>query len=209
MECFKYIPSDIYKEILFLADPEDIVNLSIINKYALQICDNSFYKEYIKTNFKQSFDKSDIPNNLTGKIVLHMLIKGITVSCEAMNIFEKKSIIKFNFTVFFEDTLNDIFCRINCIMRNKFYLSYVYKIIIIGKVDHKNVALILDVSNNYTDQLDISTDVIISSIETINTLGYKTDSLSFSSAQLIRKILPDSWFYFSIFKIWVYVICFN
>ena len=45
------LPSDIYKEILSLLDPKALLNISITEKYSLNICDNNFYYNYINKNY--------------------------------------------------------------------------------------------------------------------------------------------------------------
>ena len=66
----KTIPKETYQKILKLLEPPDLLRICETNKYAQNICDNNFYREYIKKKYNPSyfgFDKWDnnIFNNKT------------------------------------------------------------------------------------------------------------------------------------------------
>jgi hypothetical protein len=80
MEYFEYIPSEIYEETLFLLEPDDIFHVCSTNQYALTICDNKFYQEYIHRNFDPKFyglENFVLPKGLNWKQFLNISTIGI------------------------------------------------------------------------------------------------------------------------------------
>jgi hypothetical protein len=55
MNCFEYLPIEIYKEYLFRVDTKVVIYACITNKYILSICDDKFYQEYIQRIFNPQF----------------------------------------------------------------------------------------------------------------------------------------------------------
>jgi hypothetical protein len=45
------VPIEIYKEVLFLLSPDDVISTCHTNKYAKEICNEEFYHHYIILNF--------------------------------------------------------------------------------------------------------------------------------------------------------------
>jgi hypothetical protein len=45
------VPIEIYKEVLFLLSPDDVISTCHTNKYAKEICNEEFYQHYIMLNF--------------------------------------------------------------------------------------------------------------------------------------------------------------
>jgi hypothetical protein len=80
MNYLKYIPSEIYKESLFLVRPKDIFLVCSTNKYAVTICDDKFYQEYIHRNLDPSFyglEKFLLPEGLNWKQFFNISTIGI------------------------------------------------------------------------------------------------------------------------------------
>jgi hypothetical protein len=195
MDYFEYIPSEIYEETLFLLEPDDIFRVCSTNQYALTMCDNKFYQEYIHRNFDPKFyglEKFTLPVGLNWKQFFNILVYGITLSGDAK--YLANNIGKIQVTINFKDTPRDIWNNVITIANKIFEDMYVVNIVIIANTGTKNMRLILFRSHSY---LDISSD----SIERQSTAKYNRQLVPFNTP--ISQISEDKNFYFDMVKFWV------
>jgi hypothetical protein len=201
MDYFPCLPPEIYQQILYFLDPNEVIESYGTNKYTLTIYDEVFYQEYIKRNFNLSFN--GMQNNLTYKQLLYILVNGRTFSCETRDI-SCGDIIKINVKIHFEDTLKDIYSNINKSIRQKSKYSFLFRAVIMGKIEDKNVALIPHWHAGHITDVPILTESTTIATEFMTKFDYIYGNPLLPATLLINEISSDKLFYFNILKIWVY-----
>jgi hypothetical protein len=200
MNYLKYIPSEIYKESLFLVRPKDIFRVCSTNKYAITICDDKFYQEYIHRNLDPSFyglENFLLPEGLNWKQFFNILVYGITLPAEVLDTRLVYNIEKTKVNIALEDTLRDIWNNVKIIINNMYGNMAPGTILIIANTDtgEKMGLFIYGISASLA-VLDYQTDTIQEDIYAPKIQKIPIDA---PMSQIGKN------FYFTMDKIWVHI----
>jgi hypothetical protein len=153
MDYFRSVPSEIYREALFLLEPKDVFHVCGTNKYALTICDDEFYREYIDRNFDPRFyglEKFLLPAGLNWNQFLNILVYGITLSGDIKD-YRANIIDKIKVTINLKDTLRNIWTNVTTIINNTYKNLAIITIVIVANIGTKNMRLILFQFHSYLE----------------------------------------------------------
>jgi hypothetical protein len=201
MEYFRNVPSEIYKEVLFLVEPKYIFRACSTNQYALNICDETFYREYVDRNFDPNFyglENFVLPTDLNWEQFLNSLIYGITLPIEVMEYRRPYNIAKRKVTIDLKDTMQDIRNKIISALYNKDKFAPIRMTLIIANIGTEKIGLLLYSENAYLATLDTPTDTIVQHVTSKNEVAVALDTP-------IIQISRGENFYFNMEKIWVWV----
>jgi hypothetical protein len=198
MNYFDSLPVEIYKEALFAVSPGAVEQMCNIDRRALSICDERFYKEYIQRNFDPKFyglEEFTLPEHLKWKTFLNILVDGITILGEIISQPDKSVVSKISLNIRFEDRLKNIWDNVKKIVADKCSNMMLLDLKLIGTSKDKKVFLIME------DYLaEISLDEPTSPVQMCNPFA----QMGSMDAQ-ITKINFGEFFYFGLEKICVYI----
>jgi hypothetical protein len=190
------VPSEIYREALFLLEPKEVFHVCVTNKYALTICDDEFYREYIDRKIDPRFyglEKFFLPAGLNWNQFLNILVYGMTLSGDIKD--PRANIIdKIKVTVNLKDTLRDIWNNVTTIINNTYKNLDIVTIVIVANIGTKTMRLILFQFHSY---LETPSD----SIENQSRRANVRQSMPIDTP--MSQIGEDGNFYFNMVKFWV------
>jgi hypothetical protein len=145
MNHFERLPSEIYKEILFVINPKDIMHACNINQYASSICNDKFYQQYIQRNFdpkKFGLEEFVLPLHLNWKIFLDILVNGVKFPVNIILESDRSSVSKTTANIRLDDTLQDIQKTLEKMLTDKYPNMRLYNLKLISASRGKKVLFI-------------------------------------------------------------------
>jgi hypothetical protein len=211
MDYLSSVPLELYIETLYLVPPENILSVCSTNRYALNLCNETFFHNYINKNYSGYgvWTMQDLQNaNVkTWKELLNILINGITIRAEAL-LFEETEIvdeIAFDVTVKIDDTAEMLTEKIAKKINSEGYYPMTLSINFVSKFE-QNI-FVLNIGKGLKDYpLKFSLSSLTHMPQNIPKSLPTKERFFDRQFSTNTQIGENKSFYFNLSKIWVHVL---